>query len=112
MIRDEKCRAAELYKRLLVCDAVYCALLREGAAADVKALEERKTAAVLRQMKEFPSVLRTRYAVELLKNRDEAAAAKVLERFEKAAAAYPAPADTASERDLIALARQKFEQSP
>ena len=105
VISGEQCRAAELYKRLLVCDIVTCELLEKGTEADVSPLAEKKTASVLRQMKTFPSVIRTRYAVALLHDGDAAAAEGYLREFEKAAVQYPAPADIASERELIGAIR-------
>ena len=108
VLQDKTCRIADLYKRLLVCDIVCCALLREGAAADISPLSERQTAAVLKQMRDYPSVLRTRYAVALLHDGNEAEAAKILDRFEKTACQYPAKADIASERELIALVKKRF----
>ena len=61
-------------------------------------------------MKSFPSILRTNYAVALLDG-GEAKAKDIYQQFEKAAAAYPAPADIASERELIALAQQKAQEN-
>ncbi len=110
-ILADSCRAADLYKKLAVCDAVTCALIREGAAADVSPLKEKGTAPFLRRMRDFPSVLRTRYAEALLKNRDETAAAKVLAHFDRVALSYPAPADIAAERDLMALIRKTYDEA-
>ena len=107
VIRSEQCRAAELYKKLLVCDEVTCALLRDGAA-DVSALRERSTARLLRQMKDFPSVLRAQYAAALLHDGDESQAQKLLARFDKVAETYPAQADIKSEREIIDRIRSSY----
>ena len=56
-------------------------------------------------------MLRTRYAEALLKNRDETAAAKVLAHFDRVALSYPAPADIAAERDLMALIRKTYDET-
>ena len=111
VILTDSCRAADLYKKLVLCDAVTCALVREGTEADTSPLKEKSTASFLRQMKDFPSVLRTRYAEELLKSRDEAAAGKIAARFDKIALSYPAPADIASERDLMELIRKAYDKT-
>ena len=52
----------------------------------------------MRQMKDFPSVLRTEYALALLRG-----------RFEKIAAAYPYQGDIEQERSLLALADGKIQ---
>ena len=105
---DESCGAAGLYKSLLRCDKAFLELLEKGPEADVSDLQDKKMVQFLRQMKSFPSVLRTQYALALLHERDEKKAAEVLDRFEKMAKAYPAPADIESERELLALAGERY----
>ena len=52
-------------------------------------------------------MLRTSYAWELLHNGDAARARELFLRFEQVAKRYPAPADIAGERELMALAAKK-----
>ena len=106
LLLDSRCRAADLYKKLLLCDRVYCELLRLGRASDTSMLSDRKMTAFLKQMKDFPSVIRTHYAVALLKNEDASEAKKHQEHFERVAISYPARADIDSERELMELALQ------
>jgi hypothetical protein len=57
----------------------------------------------VKQMRRFPTVIRTVYAVARLGTGDVCAAEKAAADFEKCARRYPYPADIASERALMAL---------
>ncbi|MBQ2085876.1 MAG: hypothetical protein II464_06385, partial [Oscillospiraceae bacterium] len=100
----------DLYRALLLNDKVFLDLLKNGKEADVSVLEQKEVAAVLRQMKTFPSVLRTRYAEQLLCRCDEAKAQEILAEFEKVSLTYPSPADIESERELIKTAAECRQQ--
>ena len=94
---------ADLHRYLLLCDRILCALLdRRGAEA--KALwEDKGMQRFVKQMRRFPTVIRTVYAVARLGTGDARAAEKAAADFEKCARRYPYPADIASERALMAL---------
>lgn len=96
-----------LYKNLLTLDRVFIDLIEQGDAADMSALENRKMRAFCRQMRFFPSVIRTQYAAAVLHAHDDAAAQKLLLQFEKSLRSYPSAADAALERELVALAAQR-----
>lgn len=92
-----------LYRGLLVCDRVTVELLGEARPAVLADFLTQGQVKFMRQMKRFPSVLRTRYLHALLAERDAAKAAAIRARFETVAGTYPYPADIASERELMAL---------
>ena len=98
-----------LQTALLLNDKAFLDLLENGKDADLSDLEKKETAAVLRQMKSFPSVLRTQYAEQMLKNSDDAKAQEILDAFEKVSQTYPSQADIETERDLIRAAKEKAE---
>ncbi len=104
---SDSCTLVGLYRHLLTLDLVYLDLLRRGTEADLSPLKEKDLAAFLRQMKRFPSVLRTLYGAALAAG-EEKNAAEILTRFEQIGAAYPAAGEYASERELVALAAQKL----
>lgn len=54
-----------------------------------------------------PSILRTQYAYALLSEKDAARADAYLAQFEKAVKHRPYPGEIESERELIALAKEK-----
>ena len=105
LLQSGRCKVIGLYDGLLTLDRVFLDILRRGAAADLSPLSEKQTAALMKQMKKFPSVLRTRYAAALVKH-DDKDAAEALRQFEKVRPTYPAPAEAAAEAELIALAKK------
>lgn len=62
-----------------------------------------------RQMAYDPGVQRARFVRALLHDRDEAKAEKIHAQFERACRRSPTPASNASERELIAAARAKYD---
>ena len=61
----------------------------------------------MKQMKNFPSVLRTEYIYALLYREDAALAEKYKAKFEKVAKTYPYQTDIQSERALMELAEKQ-----
>lgn len=104
MARMTRCTAmAGVHREMMACDMEYIALITRGKAAQ----ETARTAAqqkIMKQMKDFPSVLRIEYACALLKEGDRAGAERIRARFEKLAGRYPYPGDVQSERELMDIA--------
>ena len=63
-----------------------------------------------KQMAYDPAVQRARFIRALLHDRDEAAAEKIYRQFERACRRSPVPASNASEIELIAAARAKYDE--
>ena len=104
MARMTRCTAmAGVHRAMMACDMEYIALITRGKAAQETA---RTTAQqkIMKQMKDFPSVLRIEYACALLKEGDRAGVERIRARFEKLAGRYPYPGDVQSERELIDIA--------
>ena len=94
---------AELHRSLLTCDLLCCRLLA-GDPKGASTLASPRLQRFFRGMKQYPSVLRTRYMLALLLEKDGAAAERLREQFEKCAAAYPYPQELTGERALMELA--------
>lgn len=62
----------------------------------------------MKQMKKFPAVLRTQYAIELCYNHDENKAETVLKDFHKIAPKYPYSGDIESEYELIGIVKSNI----
>jgi hypothetical protein len=92
---------ADLHRRLLTLDLVYCELIGENRAEVVSALLDHPVLAVLRAMKGFPSILRVHHALALLRDGDAAAGRRLEEEFERVAAQYPYAGEIAVERELM-----------
>ena len=58
-------------------------------------------------MKRFPSVLRTQYAVAILRDQDAEQAASIQTAFDRMAVRYPYASDIASEQELMCAALKK-----
>lgn len=96
-----------LHRSLLLCDRLYCALLRgEDAAPLLARWNEKGMKKFRRQMEDFPSVQRTEYAAALLAEGDTANANVIRARFEARAKNYPYAAEIETERELMCLAEQ------
>jgi len=71
---------------------------------DLMLTKEQKT--FMKQMKNFPSVLRTEYVYALLCENDTAKAEKIRKQFENIAKTYPYPNDIQAERELMEIAEK------
>ena len=100
-----------LYRALLLCDEMYLELLGENRRGTVDVMLTKPQRRFMRQMKDFPSVLRTGYALALLHDGDKERAALLRGRFEKIAEAYPYRGEIEQERSLLALADGKIKIS-
>jgi hypothetical protein len=96
---------AGLHRLLLTVDSVYCELVGPNREEVVDQLLTKELRAFMRSMRRYPSVLRTNYALALLRDKDPAAAAGIAKDFERVAAKYPYAGEIAGERELMAHAR-------
>lgn len=99
-----------LHRSMLLCDRLYCELIGENRPERRKALESPQLNKFMKAMKKFPSVLRCQYAQALLAEGDAHKAEQINARFEKTAKSYPYPGDVQAERELMAIALDKYEQ--
>ena len=99
-----------LHRSMLLCDRLYCELIGENRPEKRKALESPQLNKFMKAMKKFPSVLRCQYAQALLAEGDAHKAEQIKARFEKTAKSYPYPGDVQAERELMAIALDKYEQ--
>ena len=90
-----------LYRMAMTCDGAVCELIagRPGDLAD--GLEKADIQQMMKAMKTQPAIIRTQYAVALLKERDGEKAAGLLEEFERAALKHPHPQEVAGEREIL-----------
>lgn len=94
----------DLHRRLMICDQMYIELITENRKEVLDSMLTKEQTKFMKQMKNFPSVLRTQYAHALLSEKDTAKADKVRLQFEKCARTYPYPNDIQSERELMEIA--------
>lgn len=94
----------DLYRRLMICDRLYCELIGDSNAAVIDALNTKAQRKFMKSMKNFPTVIRTNYVYALMYEHDARKAADFKAQFEKCAARYPYASDIENERELIAYA--------
>lgn len=100
-----------LYRSLMICDRVYCELIRENRKEILDKMLTKEQLKFMKAMKKFPSVVRTEYAYALLSVQHKPKAKAILELFEKIAKTYPYPNEIQSERELIQIAQETAENS-
>ncbi len=93
-----------IYRSLMVCDLICCELLGENRQEKLEGWLTAEQEKFMRAMKKFPSVLRTRYMIALLLEKDAGKAEQVKAQFEKAARRYPYPSEIKGERKLMQMA--------
>lgn len=98
-----KTAICELHRKLLVCDKIYCVLVSGKSFESIGLLYNKTQKQFMKQMKKFPSVLRTTYAIELLYNGNDSEAEKTLHAFHAIAKTYPYQGDMKDELNLIEI---------
>lgn len=95
-----------VHRNLLVCDRIYIELISENRKDILDGMFDKELKKFMKQMKNFPSVLRTEYVYALLCEKDIEKAQKVKAQFEKCAKSYPYQNDVQSERELMEKAEE------
>lgn len=92
-----------VHKGLLVCDRIYCETIRENRTEAIEKLLTKEQKKLMRSMKDYPSVLRTEYALAKSGGKGEAQAEAIRRRFEKRAEKFPYRGEIESEREFMSL---------
>lgn len=96
-----------LHRNLLLCDRAYVEMIGENRNEVLNGILTKDVWKLIRNMKKFPTVLRTEYVYSLLVLKDSKKAEKIKRNFEKIALKYPYPQDIEAERELMAVSEQK-----
>ncbi|MCR5263251.1 MAG: hypothetical protein K6D94_05210 [Clostridiales bacterium] len=94
-------RLADSMRGPVVCDLIFCRLI-EGR--DDHAQPDKAGKSYMNAMRTSPQVLRTEYALALLRDKDKNKAAETGKKLEAALRSHPYPGEIASERELVRLA--------
>lgn len=97
----------DLHRNLMICDRMYCELIGTNRREVLEEMFTKEQKKFMKQMKNFPSVLRTEYVYALIGEKDTAKADKFKEQFEKCAKSYPYENEVQSERELMEIAERK-----
>ena len=95
-----------IHRNLLICDRIYIELITKNRQEHLAELFSKEQKKFMRQMQNFPSVLRTQYAYALLCEHDVAKAEQIKTQFQKCARVYPYPNEILSEKELMEIAKK------
>ena len=99
------CNMAQIHRNLLKCDLIYCRLMTDGDRAEISSLLTIEQQKFMKSMKNFPSVIRTEYAIAAIRDKNTEAAEKSKQNFEKVVKSYPYPQDIEQERRYMEYAK-------
>ena len=97
-----------LHRSLMVCDRMYIEMISENRKEVIDGMLTKEQKQFMKQMKKFPSVLRTEYVLALLHDKDNEKAEQIKTLFEKCAKSYPYQNDVESERELMDIDKIKL----
>lgn len=98
-----------LYRAQMACDGAVCELLAGRPGTLTALTDDKEIQQIMTAMKAHPTILRTRYALALLRDHDADKAAALLADFEAAAHKHPNAQEITGERELIAAIQQAAE---
>ncbi len=97
-----------LHRNVLLCDQLFLELIGENRKEAIDTLYSKEQKRFMTSMKDFPSVLRTLYAYQLLYQKNQACANHTLKKFEKIAKTYPYTGEIQSEWELLKEVNRKM----
>ena len=102
---------AGLHRNLLTCDRIYLETVGQNRREVLDSMLSKEQISFQKQMKAYPSVLRTQYACALLSERDSKKAENIKAQFEKTAKKYPYPCELEQEYEFLRLAESKVQKA-
>ena len=108
---DSNYNIIDLHKNLIKCDLVYTRLVNYGSSAEISSILTIEQLKFMQSMKNYPSVIRTEYAIALIRDNDENKALKIRDEFEKSAKKHPYQSDIITERELMNKSDEIFKNS-
>jgi len=97
----------EIYRALMAVERIYCELIGSNRPEAVEALLDKSLRRTMKALKGMPSVMRTEYALALLKEKDAERARRILRDYERIAKHYPYPTEIETERELMQKALER-----
>ena len=98
----------DIHWQLLKCDLIFVRLLAGKQGKQIETLLDQPLRKVMKTMKDFPSVIRSQYALALLYENDPSQAEKARSHMAEIAESYPYHTDIMHENDLMILAKQQY----
>lgn len=96
-----------LHRNLLTCDLICCRLLN-GGEVSIKDYMTPELNKLMKAMRTYPQIIRTRYFITLLIDKNEKDAEIIRSDFDKLTKKFPYTQELDSERALMAKALEKY----
>lgn len=103
---SDECRVIGASLFPIKLDKLYIDILKNGKDADMSILEDKQTKNYMKNMKNFPSVIRTQYAVSVI-NGDKDKQEILKQKMNKLKDTYPYTCELESENELIDTIKEK-----
>lgn len=94
-----------IYRSLMTIDLAYMEAMNGRLGESTQAMDTPAVKGFIKAMKDYPSILRTQFALATLRDQDAPKAREIYDRFQKMARHYPHPCEIESEYELIDEAR-------
>lgn len=113
-VLDENTKILPIYRELLKMDKITLLLINsdnldeDEKKKEIDKLRNKDFLKIIKAMKKHISCKRFNYVYELLYNKDEEKAEKILKEIEKIKNRYPYKGDIDSEMELIEMAKKKY----
>ena len=104
-------RTHGLYRNMLLLDQAFLRLLKDGEQADISALQTKEMYTFMVQMKDYPSVQRTNFAISLLHDKDTEKAERAYQKLVSLKDTHPALSEVLGELELCECARERAENT-
>ncbi|MBQ5782743.1 MAG: M50 family metallopeptidase [Oscillospiraceae bacterium] len=95
-----------VHRNLLICDRIFVELIGQNRSEAIEDMLTREQKKFMKSMKNYPSVIRTEYALALILQNNASKAEKIKQQFEKIAKTFPYPHETEAERELMTIAER------
>ena len=96
----------DLYRSLMICDRIYIEAITQNREDVLHEMLTKDLKKVMKAMKDYPSVLRTEYALALNADHDIEKAKKIREQFYRISGTYPYPVEIEGEAELMDIAEK------
>ncbi len=104
-------RTHGIYRNMLLLDQVFLRLLKDGEQADISPLQTKEMYTFMVQMKDYPSVQRTNFALSLLYHKDREKAEQAYQKLVSLKDTHPALSEVLGELELCEYARKRAENT-
>lgn len=98
-----------LHRNLLICDRIYVELIKENRCDVIDIMLTKEQKSFMKSMKNYPTILRTQYALALIFEKNPNKAENIKKQFEKRVKSYPYQSEIIAEREFMTIAERVYD---